>query len=325
MTTEAQDFESRGRLNPVGHIKRFSRCAAGAASRLGGFLKAPATRKKRGPQPVASVSSGQLLSDAEPEQGLDTSQWGLIRSRSVTRAAEAGTFPCQLCISTASSLKTCQDLVTTGSRLFGLGGFGSALKVRIYDFAVYVHPEQAKLSSLARTSPRATMPLQQAQFCKSLRSSDDIDMSLMVRAARNLPIKLLAKEYERILRRRIQRVGGSQADKALAEMIRSFDETSLPESIKQGGSVKKGTLLTFTKQGSGKMTARANGVQLMTVESPKLCQAVFDLYLGDQPVSKESRQAAGDAVMGMMGAIPYHSPAEKGLCTVKTNSCQILT
>ena len=195
MTTEAQDFESRGRLNPVGHIKRFSRCAAGAASRLGGFLKAPATRKKRGPQPVASVSSGQLLSDPEPEQGydtshaiggavwsvacgvvpnptcqfravtepihatatgdqpsffmyrLDTSQWGLIRSRSVTRAAEAGTFPCQLCISTASSLKTCQDLVTTGSRLFGLGGFGSGLKVRIYDFAVYVHPEQVTATS----------------------------------------------------------------------------------------------------------------------------------------------------------------------------------
>lgn len=78
---------------------------------------------------------------------LDTSQWGLVRSRSVTRAAEAGTFPCQLCISTASSSKACQDLVTTGSRLFGLGGFGSALKVRIYDFAVYVHPEQVTKTS----------------------------------------------------------------------------------------------------------------------------------------------------------------------------------
>ena len=32
--------------------------------------------------------------------------------------------------------------MSTGSRLFGLGGFGSALKVRIYDFAVYIHPEQ---------------------------------------------------------------------------------------------------------------------------------------------------------------------------------------
>lgn len=184
---------------------------------------------------------------------------------------------------------------------------------------------QAKSSSLAKKSTRPPAPSQQAQFCRKLRSSDDIDMSLMVRAARNLPIKLLAKEYERILRRRIQKVGGSQTDTALAQMIKSFDEQSLPDSIKQGGSVKKGTLLTFTKQGPGRMTARANGLQLLSVDSPKLCQAVFDLYLGDQPVSKESRQAAGDAVMGMMGAMPYHSPADKGLCTLNGNSCQVLT
>ena len=183
---------------------------------------------------------------------------------------------------------------------------------------------QAKLSGLARKS--ASLPAQgsqHAQFCKSLRSTDDIDMSLMVRASRNLPIKLLAKEYERILKRRIQKVGGSQTDTALTLMLNSFDEKALPDNIKQGGSVKKGTLLTFTKQGSGTMTARANGQQLLTVESPKLCQAVFDLYLGDQPVSKESRQAAGDAVMGMIGKIPYHSPADKGLCE-QGNTCQVL-
>lgn len=148
-------------------------------------------------------------------------------------------------------------------------------------------------------------------------------MSLMVRASRNLPIKLLAKEYERILKRRIQKVGGSQTDTALTLMLKSFDEKALPDNIKQGGSVKKGTLLTFTKQGSGTMTARANGQELLTVESPKLCQAVFDLYLGDQPVSKESQQAAGDAVMGMIGSIPYYSPADKGLCS-QGNSCQVL-
>lgn len=73
---------------------------------------------------------------------LDASKWGLVRSRSVTRAAAAGTFPCQLCTASVTNGKACQDLVTTGSRLFGLGGFGSALKVRIYDFAVYIHPEQ---------------------------------------------------------------------------------------------------------------------------------------------------------------------------------------
>lgn len=72
MTTEAQEFESHGRLRPVGHIKRFGRGAAGAASRLGSFLRAPGSWKNRGPPPVASVSSGQLLGgghNTEPKEG----------------------------------------------------------------------------------------------------------------------------------------------------------------------------------------------------------------------------------------------------------------
>lgn len=150
-------------------------------------------------------------------------------------------------------------------------------------------------------------------------------MSLMVRASRNLPIKLLAKEYERILRRRIVKVGGSQTDVALAQMLNTFKEENLPESVKQGGSVKKGTLLAFVKHGSGTMTAKADGTALVTVNSPKLCQAVFDLYLGDQPVSVESRAAAGSAVMGMMGALAYQTPEQKGLCNAGSDSCTILS
>lgn len=150
-------------------------------------------------------------------------------------------------------------------------------------------------------------------------------MSLMVRASRNLPIKLLAKEYERILRRRIVKVGGSQTDVALAQMLNTFKEENLPESVKQGGSVKKGTLLAFVKHGSGTMTAKADGKALVTVNSPKLCQAVFDLYLGDQPVSVESRAAAGSAVMGMMGALAYQTPEQKGLCNAGSDSCTMLS
>ena len=55
-----------------------------------------------------------------------------------------------------------------------------------------------------------------------LRDSQDIEMALMVRASRNLPILLLAKEYERILRRRLRVVGGLPSDPALHTMLNTF-------------------------------------------------------------------------------------------------------
>lgn len=58
-----------------------------------------------------------------------------------------------------------------------------------------------------------------------------------MRAARNLPIKLLAEEYERILRRRLKRVGGSPEDGALAEMVASFTCAARP---RVPGSVASG-------------------------------------------------------------------------------------
>ena len=70
-----------------------------------------------------------------------------------------------------------------------------------------------------------------AAFFQRLRSSDDVDMALMVRASRNLPIRLLAGEYERILRRRLAVVGGSPDDAALAQMVTCFRCRSLTRTF----------------------------------------------------------------------------------------------
>ena len=104
----------------------------------------PGFTRHRAQSPLELSPASVLEKDAQVRRTayacrLTENQWSRIRSRSVTRAAEAGTFPCQLCTHTPQSVKACQDLVTTGSRLFGLGGL---FKVRIYDFAVYIHPEQ---------------------------------------------------------------------------------------------------------------------------------------------------------------------------------------
>ena len=82
---------------------------------------------------------------------------------------------------------------------------------------------QAKQSTLKRKYGRkAAGAVKDANFYRELRSSGDIDMSLMVRASRNLPINLLHAEYSKILTRRIQRVGGVTTDGALHELLQCF-------------------------------------------------------------------------------------------------------
>src|SRR4051794_8540111 len=121
----------------------------------------------------------------------------------------------------------------------------------------------------------------------------------MVRASRNLPIRLVAGEYERILRRRMVRVGGSPDDAGLQRVLDMFKEETLPASIKAGSSVRKGTVLTFSRDNTGRLFAKANDCVLGSVVSPKLCHAIFDLYLGDQPVSRKARSVAGESVCAM--------------------------
>lgn len=45
---------------------------------------------------------------------------------------------------------------------------------------------------------------------------------MQVRASRSLPLRLMAAEYEHILKRRLKRVGGSPDDPALTQLLEHF-------------------------------------------------------------------------------------------------------
>lgn len=91
-------------------------------------------------------------------------------------------------------------------------------------------------------------------------------------------------------------------------------EENIPDNIKQSGSVKKGTLLVFRREGGGRLSAQANEHELANVQSSKLCQAVFDLYLGDQPVSRKAKQAAGESFFRLNGTASYQPPQDALVC-----------
>ena len=69
--------------------------------------------------------------------------------------------------------------------------------------SILVRALQARDSHL-KGQWQSRLPAAQSQqaFYDDLRASNDIEMSLMVRASRNLPLMLLTKEYSHILKRR---------------------------------------------------------------------------------------------------------------------------
>jgi len=194
-------------------------------------------------------------------------------------------FPCLL-------TENQHQLLATGKKIWGAGFFLPLAE--IYSFAVYINTEQAsKLletyvdSNTANTANKNKAP---PQILDTVKSSPGVELSLVVQISRNLPLGIMTGEYERILKRRLKAAGADPNDPALTSVITAFRK-SLPERLltKRGGFLKKGTKLVFTKgEGGRRLTANAGGEVLRSVESRQLCSAVFDLYIGSNPVSKEA-------------------------------------
>jgi hypothetical protein len=80
--------------------------------------------------------------------------FGLLRKKPPTAASELQTcFPRQLCLQQAKASKQmlggygCHQLTTSGSRSFGL--FSPKLKIKIYDFAIYMDAKQVAVQQAA--------------------------------------------------------------------------------------------------------------------------------------------------------------------------------
>lgn len=98
----------------------------------------------------------------------------------------------------------------------------------------------------------------------------------------------------------------------------------LPSAVVDGNTVRKGAVLTFAKDANGHLTAKANNDELLSVRSPKLAQAIFDLYLGDNPVSRKAKLTAGQAASELMAGRGYQAPQEQGICDLQdSEGCQL--
>ncbi|MEW5297855.1 MAG: hypothetical protein WDW36_001034 [Sanguina aurantia] len=132
----------------------------------------------------------------------------------------------------------------------------------------------------------------------SLQAVKGVDMSLTIRAARNLPTHMLTDEFHKCLKRRHATMGGHSSDPALQQIQRIFCPQQMPASSTTdgGAAVLSGACITFERRSGSELHAFANGLSMGSVSSEKLCDALFDLYLGKQPVSPGAKAAADETL-----------------------------
>jgi len=76
----------------------------------------------------------------------------------------------------------------------------------------------------------------------------------------------------------------------------------LPVSVRVPSGGPQGTLLTFHRTEGGGLAAKANHELLGETPSPRVSGALFDLYLGDNPVHGRAKKEAGKQVLNIIRA-----------------------
>jgi hypothetical protein len=69
-----------------------------------------------------------------------------------------------------------------------------------------------------------------------------------------------------------------------------------------GATLSRGTVVTLSAARGGKLTAVVAGAAKAPIASPELCRALFDIYLGKDPVAPAAKEALGVALAARLSA-----------------------
>eukprot|EP01024_Parvocaulis_polyphysoides_P016744 TRINITY_DN17438_c0_g1_i2.p1 TRINITY_DN17438_c0_g1~~TRINITY_DN17438_c0_g1_i2.p1 ORF type:complete len:274 (+),score=17.06 TRINITY_DN17438_c0_g1_i2:519-1340(+) len=210
-------------------------------------------------------------------------------------------FPHEYCVTGNLSSKYCQNLAAVGKRQWGSGQWWDGrnmLNVDLYDFAIYLDSKQVQ-----KTQP--CLPQNNGSMRELVTSDSSVPMTLMLRAQRPLPVSILQKELGEVLSRRIVQVSRSEGDSGLNRFLKMLQIDNIPIHCLNGQNLTKGTTVAFQRDVDGKLTLRCGSRSLGQLQGVPVTAALFDLYLGDQPVCKKARYNIGQSVELMKNDTNY--------------------
>ena len=156
-------------------------------------------------------------------------------------------------------------------------------RLKVYAFGLYVDPEGAR-ASLSRFAGVPASELEQDEsFYRRLL---DLDFAMTVRLVltRTVSGEDVADNFKQILRPRI------------AQAIRDMNGSLHPDTLRRFLSylevdeVRVGTEIVISCGPAGRLVISVGEVEHPPIDSPVLCRAVFDVYLGQDPVSRPGKK-----------------------------------
>ncbi len=183
-------------------------------------------------------------------------------------------FPTELTVPGGSAT---QVLTGTGIRV------KTFLKVKVYAFGLYVDPDGARSTlSAYKDMSASTLERDQAFYRRIL--DQDFAMTLRLVMTRDVGGEDMADAFDGALRPRVQ--------KAAAEMGMPEAETALDQfrGYFSLGEMTKGAEIVFSCSPDGRLTTSVKGEPQSSIESETLCWALFDVYLGEKPISGDGKK-----------------------------------
>ena len=158
------------------------------------------------------------------------------------------------------------------------------LRLKIYAFGLYVDPEGAR-ASLSRFAglPASTLERDESFYRQLL----DLDFAMTLRLVMTRTVNGadVAEAFDDALRPRMTRVmidANNSGDLAVLERFRGNLDVD---------EVRTGTEIVFSCGPAGRLATSVGGDERPPIDSRALCRALFDVYLGEDPISDDGKRS----------------------------------
>ena len=200
------------------------------------------------------------------------------------RERESGvTFPLAL---TPPGAATPHWLMGTGIRR------RTIFRVKVYAFGLYVDADAARAALADFAGATAEALGRDRRFTRRLLDLD-FGMALRLVMTRTVSGGDVADAFDEALRPRLPRAGRNPDGDAAAALARLRGYLNVDE-------VRRDAEIVFSCGPAGRLAMTVDGAERPPIESRVLCRALFDVYLGDDPIERDGKR---NIVAGFAGLL----------------------